>query len=142
MIGDVVNSPKDLKRMMVLELLKDSVTLVSLDKSETSTRSYDELEPLSFFDDRIFVALGFVDRGIKTSYLGATKVDKIAQLFDKSNSNVFFTLVIDKCGDSEWTVDIQDNNFTTIGSGRFNSVNKLQNIVRACTGLEFTITSL
>lgn len=143
MIGDVVNSPKDLIRMKVSEIKKDSVTLVSLDGTTTSERDYEEIDPLVFFDDRIFKAMGFVDREIKTTAWEPAKVDRIIQLFNKEDNSIFATITVIKDETkNKWKAEITDNNFYLAGGGFFEHVHELQNIVRSCTGLEFTIEGL
>ncbi len=136
MIGDIVNSPKDLKRMVVTEIKKDTVTLKTLLGDEESERAYKELEPLAFFDNRIFVALGFTDREIKTGNQMPT-VDKIIQLFHPSDYSIFFTLTVVTVSNGVWNVVIKDSSYSVCGTGWFKYVHELQNIVRSCTGLEF-----
>lgn len=142
MIGDIVNSPKDLKRMKVVEIKENTVTLKSLLGDETSERAYSELEPLIFFDNRIFIALGFSDREIKTSVTELPVVDKIVQLFSPTRSDVFYTLTIVSVSNGIWKVEIKDNSYSICGSGNFGNVHQLQNIVRSITGLEFNATGL
>lgn len=140
MIGDIVNSPRDLKRMKITELKSETVILKFLDSDETSERTYNEIDPLTFFDDRIFKAIGFIDREIKTTAWEPAKVDRIVQLFDPEDNQRFFTITVVK--KDKWFAEILDNNFSLIGSGTFDYVHDLQNVVRSCTGLEFTANNL
>jgi len=135
MIGDIINSPKDLKRMKVIEIKEKTVTLVSLDQKERSERPYEELEPLVIFDDRILKALGFVKRDITINREQVS--DYIVQLFDKDNK--FFTITVTTAEPGKYQTTISNSNHEQIGKGVFASTHELQNIVRACTQLELNI---
>ena len=138
-IGVVVNSPKDLKRMKVTELRESTACLVSLDGMDRSERSYEDLQPIIFHDNRVFQALGFTDRELTT---GTGKIkDKIVQLEGENGNFVTITVTDNPDPDASkrWFAEIKDRNFQPAGSSVFNFVHELQSIVKLITGLDFKV---
>lgn len=145
MIGNVVNSLRDLKRMKITELKENTASLVSLDGKETSEREYIKIEEIAITadnSDKIFKAMGFIDRKVAERHV--VIVDKAIQLFSPDDNNVFYSIFVspNENNPATWQVKIQDNNFSTVGYGIFSSVSGLQNIVKSCTDLDFTNINL
>lgn len=145
MIGNVVNSLRDLKRMKITELKENTASLVSLDGKETSEREYIKIEEIAITtdnSDKIFKAMGFIDRKVAERHV--VIVDKAIQLFSPDDNNVFYSVFVspNENNPATWQVKIQDNNFSTVGYGIFSSVSGLQNIVKSCTDLDFTNINL
>lgn len=145
MIGNVVNSLRDLKRMKITELKENTASLVSLDGKETSEREYIKIEEIVITadnSDKIFKAMGFIDRKVAERHV--VIVDKAIQLFSPDDNSVFYSVFVspNENNPATWQVKIQDNNFLTVGYGIFSSVSGLQNIVKSCTNLDFTNINL